>query len=537
MEMVDGQPHGWEEGPDLLQSAWRFKWLIAAVALSGALLGYGWAARQPTLYQGVSEVLLSGGVGPQLSGGAVEAGGDPERFLQNQAVLITRTPVLERAARRIEGRATPAELAAGLSVEVEQDVDLITISVLDENPENAALFANAVALAYKDFVEGQPGQQAAQLRSRRDLLEKELAGIQTQLAAAPGSGSLQRRRDAMVETLNQIEKDLAAAVGRIGGDLVRVERAVVPEQPALPATRRTTAVGLLLGVVAGIALAWWLNARRSAQVGRTVWQGSGPTQALPGRSAGPGAPSGQLKAGVPGAVRPAGGEVKARQNGGLRASTVPRLMQRLRGERPLAQAVPDATTPDNGEATTLTGLLARIDWALTNQPLDFYSEAIPQALAEEIPNDIPADLVAVLLDDGSGTNEFRVLGGVGLAADEQDAVVDQDHAVLRQALWDGVTVFHDANELRADAADIPGSNSADAMIMLPLVQGTSWLGMILIGRRSNNGDHAALFSDEEIERALVCGMEAACIVQSLALAKQLRRCISAAEPFGGQGTG
>ena len=68
METKDGQARSWEEGPDLLQSAWRYKWLIAVAALLGLLLGYGWAARQPTLYPAASQVLLTGTPSLSLSG-------------------------------------------------------------------------------------------------------------------------------------------------------------------------------------------------------------------------------------------------------------------------------------------------------------------------------------------------------------------------------------------------------------------------------------------------------------------------------------
>ena len=40
----------------LLRSAWRYKGLIVAAVLLGALLGYGWTARQPTLYEGAALV-------------------------------------------------------------------------------------------------------------------------------------------------------------------------------------------------------------------------------------------------------------------------------------------------------------------------------------------------------------------------------------------------------------------------------------------------------------------------------------------------
>jgi hypothetical protein len=56
MSTVHRQPGGGGAMGGLLQAVWRYKWLIAAAVLLGALLGYGWAARQPTLYEGVSRM-------------------------------------------------------------------------------------------------------------------------------------------------------------------------------------------------------------------------------------------------------------------------------------------------------------------------------------------------------------------------------------------------------------------------------------------------------------------------------------------------
>ena len=131
METKDGQARSWEEGPDLLQSAWRYKWLIAVAALLGLLLGYGWAARQPTLYQAASQVLLTGTPTISLSGTPPQPVGDPERYLRNQATLIGTTDVLELAAKRSKGEATVEDLRAAMVVEPEQDADLMTISILD----------------------------------------------------------------------------------------------------------------------------------------------------------------------------------------------------------------------------------------------------------------------------------------------------------------------------------------------------------------------------------------------------------------------
>ena len=158
-------------------------------------------------------------------------------------------------------------------------------------------------------------------------------------------------------------------------------------------------------------------------------------------------------------------------------------------------------------------------------------EALPQAIAEEIPTDVSADTVIVLLDDGE--ESFRV-AGVGLDADEQEAVVDQGHEQLRQALWNGVSVLYGADVLGA-AAGIPGSQTQEALLIMPLVQGETWLGTLLIGRRASKGSTRPRSATEEIADALLCGMELAVLIQSLLLAKQLRVCMGAFEPSSGIG--
>jgi uncharacterized protein involved in exopolysaccharide biosynthesis len=121
METLDTEPRGWDEGPGLLQSAWRYNWIVAVAALLGALLGYGLAARQPVLYQGTSR-LLFGSTSVALPGQVAQPSGDPDRYLNNQAQLIRSSEVLERAAKRSEVEGAAADsLAAQLTVEVQQD--------------------------------------------------------------------------------------------------------------------------------------------------------------------------------------------------------------------------------------------------------------------------------------------------------------------------------------------------------------------------------------------------------------------------------
>ena len=47
------------EGPGLLGSAWRYRWLLVAATLLGGLCGLVVSALQPVRYEGVTSVLLA----------------------------------------------------------------------------------------------------------------------------------------------------------------------------------------------------------------------------------------------------------------------------------------------------------------------------------------------------------------------------------------------------------------------------------------------------------------------------------------------
>ena len=56
---LDGPFQDWqEEGPGLLESVRRYRWLVAAVVLAGALAAYAWSSTQPVLYEGTVRVFL-----------------------------------------------------------------------------------------------------------------------------------------------------------------------------------------------------------------------------------------------------------------------------------------------------------------------------------------------------------------------------------------------------------------------------------------------------------------------------------------------
>jgi uncharacterized protein involved in exopolysaccharide biosynthesis len=246
----------------LLGSIWCYRWLVTAAVLLGALLGSGWAARQPTLYQGVTQVALVAGSDPTAL-----PPGEPEGHLRSKAQLMSSSPVLERAVKLSGSRINVETLRQRLQVEVAPDADVLTIRVVDSTARGAAQLADAVAAAYEDVLVRQWRERFTdmlrQLQATLSRLQPRLVELDAQLAGRPDSPVLRAQRAAVADQLSLIQRKLieAEALQPIRPSLMR-ERAAVPQQPITPGPGRAMAVGMLLGLLASALLVWWLTRRQ-----------------------------------------------------------------------------------------------------------------------------------------------------------------------------------------------------------------------------------------------------------------------------------
>jgi capsular polysaccharide biosynthesis protein len=241
-----------------LRSIWRSKSLIAAAVLLGALLGYGWAARQPTLYEGVAQVLLvAGSDRTSLPGEASQPPVEPARYLRSQAQLMSSSPVLEGAVKLSGSRISAETLRQRREVEVAQDADLLTIRVVDSTARGAAQLADAVPVAYEQVVARRSREVAAQLlRAARSALKSRLAEAEAELARNPADPRLQAECRVLADQDGEVLRQLRA-LERSRPVLVR-EPAAVPKQPTMsPSPGRAMVIGMLLGLLAAAVLVWW----------------------------------------------------------------------------------------------------------------------------------------------------------------------------------------------------------------------------------------------------------------------------------------
>jgi capsular polysaccharide biosynthesis protein len=251
MGTVHRQPGGGGAMGGPLQAIWRYKWLITAAVLLGALLGYGWAARQPTLYEGVSRMAMDCPLNAQCAP------------LRSRAQLLRSPAVLEHAVKLSGNRISAETLGQHLQVEVAPDTDVVTIRVVDSTAKGAAQLADSVMLASDQVVARQQARKVAeQLRwlEARCELENTLANDVVESAGRPNDDRLRNKCDAATlaqlwEARRRLLLQLDAAEG------ILRERAAAPKQPIQPRPRRPIAIGMLFGLLVSAVLVWWLTHR------------------------------------------------------------------------------------------------------------------------------------------------------------------------------------------------------------------------------------------------------------------------------------
>jgi hypothetical protein len=312
-----------------------------------------------------------------------------------------------------------------------------------------------------------------------------------------------------------------------------------------PTPTRGAAAGLLLGLIGSAAFTWLLNSRRMARPG---WAAAGQVPGAAGVDEGrpperDHAPEGRVAGGWSDADLAAGnGNGHGAQRRGVFAvlskwqtSQRPRDPDEVEGNgatlqgrqthatSSLLDGRPEAVSASVGPSgNDLVAMFARVAATLPDEPVDWLLENLPQRMAEQVIMIVYADVVTLLLDDGVGA--FEVAGSIGLTAEEQGVAVDVASDILGEALKQGASVFQGANPAPPSAVDLlPGGRNAEAIVLVPLVESSSWLGMLLVGRRRlSSGQRDVAFSDEEIAHVIRYAMEIAPRLQALLLLDELQ---------------
>jgi Mrp family chromosome partitioning ATPase len=261
----------WGDRPGIVASLLRYRRIVVAATLLGAVAGYGIAQMAPVRYQADAVLILSDPGPPSvLGGGDAMASSDRKVYLNKQADIMTSAVVLERALELVGIRQSPSDVRDELNVQPSANMASISIAATSTDPRSAAALANAVGTAYEQVTEERAAADAsraiASLQKRRDR-------YQTVLDASPGSpdGRLTFRQQALADQiadLLQREQDITTQAEVYASEVEYFEQAEPPTSPSQPKPKLGAVLGGVLGLLAAGAWAWWAAARDQRAEGR-----------------------------------------------------------------------------------------------------------------------------------------------------------------------------------------------------------------------------------------------------------------------------
>jgi Mrp family chromosome partitioning ATPase/capsular polysaccharide biosynthesis protein len=265
-------PERWADGPSILTSVWRYRWLVLGVTIVFGLVAYLLSSRQDAVYEASTELYLTDPGNTDIFG----QGGTTnlDAYVPQQTQRVTSTPVLAAAAESLTPPTSPAALRRQLEVEGDPEGGTLTITIEDGSAERAATAANAVAAAYEDAVRTAQLERAERAATELENAQEEIEARIEALGeldedageAVDGQGSTTSQVQIGVLTQRLLEIDALTQQLRVdarlfGSGVEFVEEALPPDSPVAPTPRRTAAATALLGALLAAAAAYWLAGR------------------------------------------------------------------------------------------------------------------------------------------------------------------------------------------------------------------------------------------------------------------------------------
>ena len=245
------------------------KWVILRVAIAVTLIAAVWSVLQPPVYEGEAKVLIAEkGSGADLFGSlGLDISSQPERGLQTQVQLMQMRPLVENTIRKLGLGVTPEQLAGSIQVTAVGQTNVVSVVVRDGDGAQAAAIANALADEFvawsREYKRESINSAADEVQVRLDEARNEIlelgreiaaldedekvgADLQAELAIATGTYTTLA---AKLEEL-RINAQLEVGSGRV------VSPAIAAAEPVEPTPVRNTALGLVVGLVLGLGMAF-----------------------------------------------------------------------------------------------------------------------------------------------------------------------------------------------------------------------------------------------------------------------------------------
>ena len=253
------------EPRDYLRVIRRRRWTIVAGVLGVVLASLLFSFLQTPIYSASTRLLLRPSVSV-FDAGSQQAASPV--LIQTEIQLIRSEQVRTLVEERL-GRPAPKVSASSVG-----DTSIVEVTAESRVPREAARIADAYVDSYIQFNQGQTTdaivESSKEIQARVEALQREINDLDAKLAAIPGCSvpnpprecdqrqRLTQDRDALLSQVVPLRtrlNELQVGASRNSGPQV-IARATVPTEPSRPKPLRNGALGLGVGLLFGIGLAF-----------------------------------------------------------------------------------------------------------------------------------------------------------------------------------------------------------------------------------------------------------------------------------------
>ncbi|WP_305789760.1 Wzz/FepE/Etk N-terminal domain-containing protein [Symbioplanes lichenis] len=239
----------------------RHWWVVLAATVLGLALGAAVTRALPRVYESTTSVLVQAvDQDANASGGRTKGAIN----LDTEAQLVGSGAVAAKATALLRSPESPIELAHNVSVEVPPNTTVLMIRYAASTPQDARAGSHAFAEAYlrnrEESTRGVLDTKIRTLSLKIKQLTTSLTSINGRLAKAAAGSS---ERSNLESLRNNSQNQLNSLTGRLNelttatvdaGSIISDARE--PEEPVSPDAMLNIATGAMIGLLAGLALAF-----------------------------------------------------------------------------------------------------------------------------------------------------------------------------------------------------------------------------------------------------------------------------------------
>jgi len=230
---------------DYLRIAWSRAWIIILAILIVVIAALVVSLRTTSLYGASAELVYEKSSMDTAVFGYEVLGYDYDRprTIETAIAAISRSESISQAVKaQLASSREPAELSGMVSATANADTDLVSVSAVSSEPQEAAKVANAFA---DQFIIYRQSMARALVADARDLIKNQLDTLSSEQTDTDYELMLQDK----YESLRILE-------AMQDGDFKLIRRAEAPGVPFTPQTKRNLILAFVVGLVLGAGLAF-----------------------------------------------------------------------------------------------------------------------------------------------------------------------------------------------------------------------------------------------------------------------------------------